>query len=305
MISNRVRRLRRSRYAFTLIELLVVFGIISILMGLLLSAVQRVREAAARLKCQSNLRQIALALHNHNDTRKRLPPGHRSLIQPDRRPYSGWPLDILPFIEQSPLHAAAMDAYRVDLYPFRNPPHTGLNTIIPLYGCPSESRMNEPQFAPRSKYFVAFTCYLGVSGRDATTKDGMLYQDSRTRLIDATDGTSNTLLVGERPPSADNQFGWWYAGNGQIGTGSADMIQGVREKNLLLVSVGSCAPGSYPFMSGRWDDQCSMFHFWSLHPGGSNFAFADGSVRFLSYSANPIMPALASRAGGEVVSIPD
>ena len=296
---------RKLRPAFTLIELLVVLTIISILMGLLLPAVQKVRAAAARVKCQNNLKQLALALHNYHDANHRFPPGHRGLFNPDRRPFTGWPLDVLPFVEQPALHATAMATFQTTPWPFRNPPHTGLNTVVPIYVCPSDTRATSPQFAPRSKFYVAFTSYLGVSGKDYSTRDGMLFQNSRTRLLDATDGTSNTLLLGERPPSADFQFGWWYAGIGQQFTGSGDMILGVREANLQPVTVGSCPPGNYPFMVGSFNNQCDMFHFWSPHPGGANFALADGSVRLLTYGANAIMPALASRAGGEVVTLPD
>ena len=120
------------------------------------------------------------------------------------------------------------------------------------------------------------------------------------------DGTSNTLMLGERPPSADFQFGWWYTGVGQRGTGSADLILGVREANLQpIVSGSTCGPGNYPFKPSRFDDACGMFHYWSLHIGGANFAFADGSVHFLRYASNDILPALASRAGGEEVVLPD
>src|SRR5437870_10645760 len=94
---------------------------------------------------------------------------------------------------------------------------------------------------------------------------------------------SNTLLAGERPPSADFQFGWWYAGAGQKFTGSADMILGVRERNILLGRLGACPPGPYQFRPGNLGNQCDMFHFWSLHDGGAWFLFADGSVRFLTY----------------------
>ena len=148
------------------------------------------------------------------------------------------------------------------------------------------------------------TSFLGVSGLDYSTEDGVFLQDKILLLRNITDGTSSTLMVGERPASTDCQFGWWYAGTGQLGTGSADMILGVREKNLLPVTVGSCAPGSYPYSPGSVNNQCDMFHFWSLHSGGAHFLLADGSVRFLAYSAAPIMPALASRAGGEAVQVP-
>ena len=131
-------------------------------------------------------------------------------------------------------------------------------------------------------------------------------QDRRINLLAFTDGTSNTLLVGERPPSADFQFGWWYAGVGQQLSGSADLILGVREQNLQRIVSGSkCGPGAYPYSESRADDPCGMFHFWSPHLGGANFAMADGSVRLIGYGANGVMPALASIAGGEAVPVPE
>jgi prepilin-type processing-associated H-X9-DG protein len=168
-----------------------------------------------------------------------------------------------------------------------------------------DARAASPQRAQVSGALAAFTDYLGVSGKNYSTRDGVLFQDSHVCFGDITDGTSNTLLVGERPPSADFQYGWWYAGIGQAFTGSADMILGVQESNLLPVTPGSCGPGVYQYGPGQSNNQCDMFHFWSLHPGGANFLLVDGSVHFLPYSARPIMPALASRAGGEVPTWPD
>lgn len=296
----------RSRRAFTLIELLVVIAIIAVLIGLLISAVQKVRGAAARAQCQNKVRQLALALHQYHDARNTLPPGHRSLLSRDLMPFSGWPLESLPFLEQQALYTNARAAYRVMPLPFANPPHTGLATVVPAFVCPTDGRAMSSQVSQRTKTTVAFTCYLGVSGRDYKSKDGVLYQDSRVNLLAVTDGTSNTLMLGERPPSSDFQFGWWYAGVGQRLSGSGDMILGVREANLQpIVSGSKCGPGNYPFMPGRFDDPCGMLHFWSPHAGGANFAFADGSVHFLRYAANGVMPALASRAGGEASVLPD
>jgi prepilin-type N-terminal cleavage/methylation domain-containing protein/prepilin-type processing-associated H-X9-DG protein len=294
----------RTRRGFTLIELLVVIAIIAVLMGLLLSAVQSSRNAAARAQCQNHLRQVVLALHQHHDQNGRLPPGHRSFGNPDRMPFSGWTLSILPFVEQSAVADGAKAAYAQSLSPFPDPPHVHRKTVVPIYTCPADDRTRTAQVSLRSRSTVAFTSFLGVSGRDLTTRDGLLFQNSRMRLADALDGASNTLLVGERPPSADLQFGWWYAGVGQRRTGSGDLVLGVREQNVLPVAAGSaCGPGVYSFGPSRFDDQCGMFHFWSPHPGGANFGFADGSTRFLRYSAAGVLPALASRAGGETVAV--
>lgn len=287
------------RRAFTLIELLVVIAIIAVLIGLLLPAVQKVRDSVARLKCASNLKQVALALHVEHDTRYCLPPGQRTAKHPDRRPYTGWTLDILPHVEQAPLFATSIAAFQTQLLPFADPPHVGLHTVVPLYVCPSDARAATAQTAVKTGNVVAFTSYLGVAGLTTQGQEGCLYQDSAVRFTDITDGTSNTLLLGERPPSTDFQFGWWYAGNGQLGTGSAEMIIGVREPNLLPVMKGSCAPGNYPFMPSTFSDQYGMFHFWSPHSGGANFAMADGSVRFIRYDANAQMPALATRASND------
>lgn len=147
---------------FTLVELLVVIAIIAVLIGLLLPAVQKVRDAAARIECQNNLKQLALALHQYHDTRHSLPPGHRSLLHPEKMPYSGWTLSILPYIEQAALHASSRAAYKKQIRPFVNPPHQGLSTVVGTFVCPADGRAAEAQTAPRTQELVAFTCYLGV-----------------------------------------------------------------------------------------------------------------------------------------------
>lgn len=293
------------RCALTLIELLVVLGIISILFGLLLPAVQRVRAAAVRAKCLNNLKQLGLAAHAYHDVNGAFPAGVRSQNGMDPFYLQTWLTQLLPYVEQESLWQATIVAYGQSRSPFINPPHTGLATVVPLFVCPADGRLDIPQFALRDKFYAAFTSYLGVEGIDATLLSGVLYADSRTRLLDITDGTSQTLFAGERPPSPDFQYGWWYAGAGQRFTGSLDMVLGVHEQNFLPVTVGSCAPGRYPFSPGSFSNQCDMFHFWSPHSSGANFLFADGSVKFLSYSiGQPVMNQLGSRNDGELVVSP-
>lgn len=289
------------RRGFSLVELLVVMGIITVLLALLLPAVQRVRDAAARTHCGNNLKQIGLAAHLYHDSKKRFPPGLRYNRGRDPQLYSSWLAELLPYLEQQQLWAATQLAYQQSQRPFQVPPHTGLATVVPVFACPADARADQVQLAQREKILVALTSYLGVLGKDLTTNDGVFFRDSLIRLADITDKTSNTLLAGERPPSTDFQYGWWYAGVGQRLTGSADMILGVEEQNVLPVTVGSCPPETYTFTAGDVNNQCDMFHFWSLHIGGAHFLWADGSVRFLTYGVAPLLPALASRSGGETV----
>jgi len=292
------------RVAFTVLELVVVIAIMGLLLALILAATQRVRGAAARLKCQNNLRQIALGLHHYHDARGRLPPGVNSEVSGSPYPYASWLTHLLPFVERDDLWRQAESAYAKDANFLNDPPHAGLATWVPLYTCPSDGRTQGIFTFQKTGKSVAFTSYLGVEGTNQFTADGVLYVDSRVRFADITDGLSATLMIGERPPSFDFRLGWWYAGWGQSQDGSAEMVLGVREKNYWN-NGGSCPPGPYDFGPGDFDDRCSVFHFWSPHHGGANFAFADGSVRFLRYSANPILPALATRNGGEGLAIPD
>jgi prepilin-type N-terminal cleavage/methylation domain-containing protein/prepilin-type processing-associated H-X9-DG protein len=285
---------------FTLIELLVVVAVIAVLVGLLAAAVQRARAAAARTQCGNNLKQVGLAAHQFHDAHKCFPAGVR-VINRDGMKWSSWLTHLLPYVEQAPLWATTQAAYAQSPSPFVNPPHAALATVIAVFACPTDGRTGQTQTAKREQFPVALTSYLGVSGKDLTSKDGIFFRDSSIAINAITDGTSNTLLAGERPPSADFQYGWWYAGIGQRFTGSGDMVLGVQEQNVLRVTAGSCPPGIYAFAPGSIGNQCDMFHFWSLHAGGAHFLFADGSVRFLAYEAAPLLPALASRAGGEAV----
>lgn len=286
------------RRGFTLIELLVVIAIVGVLAGLLLPAVQKVREAANRLKCQNNLKQIGLALHSYHDVNNdSFPPGLSNNIRFFW--YMSWMSRLMPYVEQENLWKLTLAAYQLEYYPWMNPPHNALDHVIPTYTCPSDSRHLQAAYTGGLK--VAFTGFQGVSGLHLNNNNGILYMNSRVRISDITDGTSNTLIAGERPPSADLYYGWWYAGAGQPPSysGSCDVVLGVQELN---VSMPSCPKGPYEFSAGTISNQCDQFHFWSMHPGGANFLLADGSVRFLTYASNRVLPALASRAGSEVVA---
>ena len=301
---------RDGRASFTLVELVVVVAIGSVFISLGLAAVQRVRAAAQRTGCVTNLREIGLALVQYHEIYQSLPPGvvHPAfppplpqLYGPNRDPYPllNWHGRLLPFIEQNPLWWLTEQAFRIDWYYQQDPPHVGLTTPMPLYVCPTDGfRMWR---LPGGEPSPASTSYLGVSGTNDYRHDGLLFLDSHIHLADISDGTSNTLMVGERPPSLEHFYGRWYGSWGPWGMANAYL--GVAETDVHEDYFG-CPPGPYYYRSDSVNNPCSIFHFWSQHPGGANFLFADGSVRFIGYDAASVMPALATRAGGEAVSPP-
>ena len=290
------------RPGFTVVELLVLIAIISVLIGLILPAVQKVRNTAARTQCQNHMRQIGLALHGYHDANRRLPPGMSSDKPTEPYPWMAWHARLLPYIEQDNLWRVTAAAYQRDRWFENNPPHVGFSTVIPAFCCPADGRTFKA--ADVHGLTVALTSYLGNQGRSQAVTNGVLFVDSNVRLDEITDGTSNTLMVGERPPSPDYRFGWWYGGWGLNQDGTADNVLGVRGFSSSGTYGPECAPGPYHYTQGNLSNPCDALHFWSPHSGGANFLFCDGSVRFLTYSADSIMPALATRAGGEAVSPP-
>ena len=279
----------------SLIELLVVIALLGILVGLTAAAVQRVRAAAAKTQCANNLRQIGLALHQYHDAHKALPSGISSHDERDPMTFVGWSARLLPYLEQQALWEQAVAGYNVTK-DFRAPPHPGRHHL-PMFQCPLDGRKSHPGSG------MALTSYLGVEGLNPVLQDGTLFLDSSVRFADVTDGTSSTLLVGERPPNAQLNYGWWYAGWGQGKDGCLDLTLGVRTKNYSIYDT-ACPLGPFPFAPRKFNDPCHHFQFWSPHAGGAHFLFCDGSVRFLRYEVDPLLPALASRAGGEAVSLP-
>lgn len=289
--------MHRCNRGFTLIELVVVLGVMGVLIGLTLGAVQKARAAAQRAACASNLRQVGFALHQKHVLSGRFPPG--IAVWGDPYPLASWITRVLPQLDNTPAWTEAVADYAHQPIFDGPPPHRNLARVLPIVLCPAGSRQIG---TTDDNTTAAFTYYLGVSGRTGWTNDGVLFPNSTVRLSDISDGASQTLLVGERPPSPDNHLGWWYAGTGQQLDGSADFLLAVHDTNRTF-RAPTCPHGPYRFQPGNPNEMCDTFHFWSPHPGGANFALADGAVRFVPYTADAILPGLATRSGGEVLSL--
>ncbi len=295
--------MRHPRRAFTLIELLVVIAIIAILLGLLLPAVQKVREAAARMQCSNNLKQIGLACHSFHDANTGLPPGYTATSGPSSTsPGWGWAAYLLPYIEQDNLFR------QINL----NAPLEGqasIGTLIKTYLCPSDSPAISP-FAVTNVTFgtvclAAPSSYAATVGSDASdvadpTGNGAFYRNSRTRLTDISDGTSNTVLVGDRA-WADTNGIWAGAPNGGVtraGTTNPWLNATGPAQGLVLAHNN--------WINIKTDADGGLDDFSSKHPGGANLLFGDGSTRFIrSITADGptryAFWAMGTRAGGEVV----
>ena len=296
------RRSCRHNYGFTLIEFVVTMAILVVLLGLLLPAVNGARQAARRIHCANNAKQVALGLQSFESAFKRLPVGTCTI--PSSTPLRGWFTHVLPYLEQVQIADQIERSYKVNRNPFDPVSHPFFQQKITAFMCAEDGRLYEINIASVSGYVVGLTSFQGNLGVDWKTTNGVLFGDSRVRFADVSDGLSNTYDFGERPPSARFDFGWWYAGFGADGTGAIDHTLGARETATHPYNV-SCDPVHESFHQGDIDDECSARHFWSLHRGGGHFAFLDGSVRFLSYQSDSILPFLSTRAGGEIIANDD
>ncbi len=301
---------RNLRKGFNLVELLVVIGVMGLLLGLLMSAVQSAREAAARITCKNNLRQIGLAFGNFESAHGSFFPAYIDIRAYVPVSYIGsgldlnWQVLMLPYIEQGALWQQTLEAYKTDVYPWHNPPHIGLTTVIRTYGCPSDWRVFTP-ITDDAGYTAVYTSYQGVAGYQL--QDGAMRAVQGVRIAEIMDGTSQTLLIGERPPAGRHLAGAWYTTFPVELAWAYDEYYYGRRPYMDVYwpyGFGNCR-GPFYFGPGRVHNPCDFNHFWSLHTGGAHFIFADGAVHFLSYAAAPLLIPLATRAGGEVVEIPD
>lgn len=327
-----------SRKAFTLVELLVVIAIIGILIGMLLPAVQQVREAARRIECGNNQRQLVLACLNYESSNMKFPPGINIPITPQgtssalrgldegsdianrvgRAPRDGvfgsWMALILPFMEQNNL-ASLIDYTQKG----ENSPNTGSTEspsaqVIPGLICPSDF-VPEQVFLYGTDRYMAVNSYIASPGvrhwypgnfdpNDPEFFGGMFFYNSKTSFGNLVDGSSNTIALSERNsldkeyPDLPNRRGWAWSGY----LSPQDCIGGTMAPINYQLPEGSGPSPSYDLTDLKFSS------FSSGHPGGANVALADGSVHFLSDAGTAnleLLQRLAIIADGQVISIKD
>jgi prepilin-type N-terminal cleavage/methylation domain-containing protein/prepilin-type processing-associated H-X9-DG protein len=330
----RIPRPKR-REAFTLIELLVVIAIIAILIGLLLPAVQKVREAAARMSCSNNLKQMGIALHSYHDANNGFPKGCAPDIDVNGNPGawgSSWKVFILPYIEQGNI-SATWQYSGTSGYQNTNNVNKVSNITIKTYRCPSSILPAFYASSNNAGSIEMLTSYTGISGasNEASVSNGgagivagggILFPNSQVTFTSITDGTSSTLLVGEQSDhlrDANNQpiiggftaitsqgpHGWTMGSNGDKNQPPAYQNGGDnREFNCTTIRYMINQIGqSNNCGNGTCDNTGSNIPLSANHTGGANMLFADGSTKFMSSGTTLItLQQLATRAGGEVIS---
>jgi prepilin-type N-terminal cleavage/methylation domain-containing protein len=296
------RRARLSHHGFTLIELLVVIAIIAVLIGLLVPAVQKVRESAARLTCANNLHQIGIALHNHESAKGYFPPGDTTAPAP----MHSWTAAILPYIEQDNVYK--LYHYNVNWNAPVNYP--AIREQLKIFNCPSTplgmrfdtTIAAQPACADYAsvnaiKDFVAINCFSlnpPPSGKDDPRIVGVLIRDQTTRFTQITDGSSQTIMIAE-DAGRPEFYAWGAKRVGLLKEG------GWADPGAPFSIDGSNGDGSVP---GPCPINCSNnSEVYSFHFQGANVVFADASVHFLSATIDLcVLAALVTRSGDEPIA---
>lgn len=286
------------RIAFTLVELLVVITIIGILIALLLPAVQAAREAARRAQCCNNMKQLGLAVHLYHEAHSVIPPAYDYRTSPAAEGW-GWSAWILPFVEQDNIASQIVYkySYNLDRLPNRNL----IKSILPFYQCPSAAPLKAAvccralatygtDHAGETHYAAIATHTIPAAGYAfAENGSGCMYVNSKVGMAQITDGSSHTLLVGERIANPDNDP-WKLSSGASIvcPSGVCELGNIWAGPNLITTAYGINA-GPTVLESGVM----------SNHPGGANFAFADGHVLFLSQNLRQdVLVAITTRGPG-------
>jgi prepilin-type N-terminal cleavage/methylation domain-containing protein/prepilin-type processing-associated H-X9-DG protein len=319
----RLRNPRRRGRGFTLVELLVVIAILAVLIGLLLSAVQKVRAAAARSQCANNLKQIGLAAHAYHDANARLPAV--SGMVPGTRVAITWPYLLAPYLEQEALLRLYTDEamrWAASGYAWPNTLWGGSGTVgnlsrpVKVYLCPSSpvaatGLVVEDAGGQVGVVTLPASSYAHIQGSTVTARDGIGGPTPPPRLTDVRDGTSSTLMYGERY-SADPLWADFYAQYGRPATNFAFEFSNLPCFEGVFGLVGSSGinyllpPSAVPPPTGaEFTDMSNRRKTaaGSGHTGGANYVFADGSVHFISQGVPALtLQGLSSYAGGEVLT---
>ncbi len=291
-------------YGFTLVELLVVISIIGVLVGLLLPAIQAARESARRLQCTNKMKQIGVAMQNYHAAKRFFPSGS-NIHDEERKTGISWNVLVLPYLEQNNLFDRIQPL-----------PNGGAMNLSPekelnnAYICPSaEQEPNEVDTFKHANYSTVSGSFrngesMGLTGACGDVFiDGTFYPNSRTPISRITDGTSNTLAVGERT----YYFGpySWMFGSLKRGNPISDLCMGSSHNIVAPINADPNVFGYYRFdpnqPPGTPEIKLNNLYFGSDHPGGANFMYADGSIHFLDDSIDfTIYQNMASKDGGEV-----
>jgi prepilin-type N-terminal cleavage/methylation domain-containing protein/prepilin-type processing-associated H-X9-DG protein len=316
------------RHAFTLIELLVVIAIIAVLIALLLSAVQAAREAARRMQCTNNLKQIGITMHNYHAAIGAIPPGYLSLMDKvtfdNDGPGWGWASFSLSQMEQSPVYDSInfvlgiefpanqtarlttiasffcpSDAFRQDTFTVVDSTTTGTSSGAPICVVASSNYVGSVGSGdPSSLYPWIIDADDGPPGRD--NGNGLFYRNHSVTIAQITDGTSQTFASGERSQNLSRASWTGAVTNAAVPLVALQAEAGLDPEGggaLVLSHTGEGHGPNSPSGLAHGDQ------YWGMHPGGANFLFADGSVRFIKELIGfTIFQSLATKAGGEVLS---